>query len=211
MAGITLELGISGLDQLRKMQAFLDPELMLKAQRGAVSYAAKAVPPVVAKGIGASYFIKAARIKQDISSVRIEPGGTTATIKFSRRPPSLLQYGAKPGTRGHQPGLGRGLGWGKANPAGKAVTATVLRSAGRKKQAGAFIAMGRSGNQVVFRRDSTGKLHGVYGPSIGSIFLGKSQIAEQLQSAVRLRINEQFIVGFQRVLDSAARGYGGKK
>jgi hypothetical protein len=210
MAGIALDLKIEGLEQLKKMEYFLNPENLLKAERGGVSYAAKSVPPVVAKGIGASYFIKAARIKQDISSVRIDSNGTSASIKFSRRPPTLLQYGAKPGKRGRQAGLGRGMGWGPASPAGKPITATVLRSQGRKPQRGAFIATGNSGNQIVLRRDSAGKLHGVYGPSIGSIFLGKSQIAGQLQDAVKARINEQFMVGFNRTWTAAARGYGGK-
>jgi hypothetical protein len=208
MAKLTLEL--SGLDQLQKMQAFLAPETFAKAERGAVSYAAKSVPPVVAKGIGASYYIKAGRIKQDISGVRIDPGGTSATIKFSRRPPTLIQFGAKPGKRGSQPGLGRGLGWGPAKPAGKPLTATILRSDGRKARPGAFIATGQSGNQVVLQRRTSGALVGVYGPSIGSIFLGKSRIADQLRMAVQARINEQFVTGFQRALDKASKGYGGK-
>jgi len=210
MAGITLDFNIQGLEQFRKMQAFLNPENLLKAERGGVAYAAKSVPPVVAKGIGASYFIKAARIKQDISSVRIDPNGTTATIKFSRRPPTLIQFGAKPGKRGRQPGLGRGMGWGPAKPAGRPLTATVLRSDGRKARPGAFIATGQSGNQVVLQRRSNGKLVGVYGPSIGSIFLGDSKISNELKAAVKARINEQFVVGFNRAWEKAARGYGGK-
>ena len=205
-----MDLGVDGITQLQKMQAFLNPDLFVKAQKGGIAYAAKSVPPVVAKGIGASYFIKAARVKQDISSVRIDPGGASATIKFGRRPPTLIQFGAKPGKRGKQAGLGRGLGWAKPKPAGKPLTAVVLRSDGRKARRGAFIATGLSGNQVVLQRRTSGALVGVYGPSIGSIFLGKSRIADELQLAVKLRINEQFITGFQRVLDKASKGYGGK-
>jgi hypothetical protein len=210
MAGIALDLKIEGLEQLKKMEFFLQPENLLKAERGGVAYAAKSVPPVVAKGIGASYFIKAARIKQDISSVRIDPGGTSANIKFSRRPPTLLQYGAKPGKRGHQAGLGRGLGWGPAKPAGKPVTATKLRSQGRKPEKSAFITTGLSGNKVALRRRSTGRLVGVYGPSIGSIFLGKGRHSQELQINTARLINQEFVKGFQKKLDDIARGYGGK-
>lgn len=191
------------------MQAFLSPANFAKAQRAGVFYASKAVPPTVAKGIGAAYNLKAARIKQDIYPVRIDPNGESATIRFSRRPPSLIQYGARPGTRGHQPGLGRGLGWGKPSPAGKPVTATILRADGRNPIKGGFIITGASGNQVVVRRTPTGKLVGVNErPSVGSIFLGKSRIAQQLQADVQARINEQFIKGFERQINAAARGYG---
>jgi len=201
---------MDGLSSLQKMQQFLAPETFTKAQRGGVQYAGKAVPVVVTKGIGAAYNLKAARIKQAIGRTAISNDGASATIRFSRRPPTLAQFGVKPGTRGSQPGLGRGLGWGPAKPAGKPLTATVLRSAGRRPFPGAFLAAGNSGNSLVLRRASSGGFHSLYGPSVGSIFLGKSAVSAELKSAVQARINEQFIKGFQRVIDSAARGYGGR-
>jgi len=207
MAGLTMKL--EGLDRLQKMQEFLNPKTFDKAQKGGVSYAAKSVKPAVSKGIGAAYNIKAARIKEDISSVRIDDGGKTATIRFSRRAPTLSQFSVRPGTRGKQPGLGRGKGWGKANPAGKPLTAIQLRSTGRTVIAGAFQATGNNGNLLVFRRRASGKLVGLYGPSIGDIFLGpRSKIGAQLRADVQARIQEQYLTGFQRVLDAAARGYG---
>ena len=208
MAGITMTL--EGLSTLQKMQEFLSPKTFEKAQKGGISYAAKSVKPAVSKGIGAAYNITAARIKQDISSVRIEQGGKAATIRFSRRAPTLSQYNVKPGTRGKQPGLGRGLGWGAPKPAGKPLTAIQLRASGRTAIKGAFQATGNSANKLVFRRGSNGKLIGIYGPSIGSIFLGQSKIGTQLRSDVQARIKEQYLNGFQRALDSAARGYGSK-
>ena len=208
MAGLTMKL--EGLESVRKMQEFLNPKTFEKAQRGGVSYAAKSVKPAVSKGIGAAYNIKAARIKEDISSVRIDQGGMAATIRFSRRPPTLGQFGIKPGTRGKQPGLGRGMGWGKAKPAGKPLTAIQLRASGRTTVKGAFQATGNSANKLVFRRGSNGKLISLYGPSIGSIFLGNSKIGTQLREDVQARIQEQYLTGFQRVLDAAARGYGPK-
>jgi len=198
---------VTGLDQLQRMQAFLAPETFLKAQRGGISYALKAVSPAVAKGIGAAYNLKAARIKQDILSAKIDPGGLSATVRFSRRPPTLAAFNPKPGKRGHQPGLGRGMGWGRAKPKGKPLTALVVKGQGRRAYPGAFLATGASGNQLVMRRGPAGQLLAMHGPSIGSIFLGRSSIGPQLRADVQARINEQFIKGFQRVLDSAARGF----
>jgi hypothetical protein len=198
---------LDGLDDLKRLQGFISYATLEKAQRGGILYASKAVPPAVAKGIRASYNIKSQRIKQDISKVTIDPTGESATIRFSRRPPTLIQYGAKPGTRAKgQPGLGQGRGWGPATRPGKPLTANIIRAQGRKPIAGAFIARGNSGNQVVLRRNSQGRLFAVYGPSIGSIFLGRSAISTDLQATVRNRINEQFIKGYERALSAAARG-----
>jgi hypothetical protein len=209
-----LSLSITGLDDLKRLTRLTNPDLYLKAIKGGISYASKAVPPVVSKGIRSRYGLTAARIKQDISGIRFDDGGTTATIRFSSRPPTLTQYGARPGTRATgQRGLGRGLGWSRPATPGKPVTALTLRSQGRRPVANAFMATGANGNQLVLRRSKArpGKFNAIYGPSIGSIFLGKSAAAEELQSDVQVRINEQFIKGFERVLSSAARGYGGRR
>ena len=204
-----IKVEVTGLDQIGQMQALLQPALFEKAQRGGISYAAKAVPPLVAKGIGAAYNIKAARVKQDISGPRMEQGGMVATLRFSRRPPSLAQFNPNPGRRGPQPGLGRGLGWGPAKPAGKPLAVTIRKGGGRQSIRNAFIAAGANGNRLVFKRQADGALQALYGPSIGSIYGGRSAIGEQLRADVQARIHQQFLVGFQRVLDSASRGYGG--
>lgn len=202
---------LDGIDQLQRMRLFLNARLYDKAMRGGISYAAKSVPPAVAKGIRADYGLTSARIKQDISRIRIDPGGQSASIGFSRRPPTLSQYGARPGTRGTgQRGLGRGKGWTAPTKPGKPLTALVMRSTGRQPVRGAFMIRGNSGNQIVVRaigQGATRRLVSVYGPSIGAIFLGNSASSKQLQADVQLRINDQFIKGFQRTLDSAARGY----
>lgn len=205
MARLTVEL--TGLDGLQKMQQFLNPALFKKAQQGGVSYAAKAVPPAVAKGITASYNITSSRVKKDISGIRFAGDGQSASIGFSRRAPTLTQFKPNPGRRGGpQPGLGRGMGWGSPKPAGKPVTATIIKAKGRQSFPGAFIATGANGNRLVLRREGE-RLRGVYGPSIGSIFLGQSAIGPTLRADVQARISEQYIKGFQRVIDSAARGY----
>ena len=203
-----LNIDLTGAEGLTRMRRFLDPKLFDKAMAGGVRYASKAVPPAVAKGITASYNIPSRRVKEDISGIRFSGDGTSATIRFSRRPPTLTQFRPNPGRRGRQPGLGRGRGWGPAKPAGRPVTATIIKAKGRQSFPGAFVATGANANQLVLRRTRTDQLEGVYGPSIGSIFLGNSAIGPQLRSDVQQRINEQYIKGVQRVLDSAARGYG---
>lgn len=210
---MNISFAIDGVDQLQRLRLFLNADLYAKAMRGGISYASKAVPPAVSKGIRQEYGLTASRIKQDISGIRIDPDGQSATIRFSRRPPTLTQYGARPGIRGTgQRGLGRGRGWTAPSKPGKPLTALVMRSQGRKPFKDAFAITGNNANQIVLRRSkSSSRLYSVYGPSIGSIFLGKSAIAQQLQADVQIRINEQFIKGFQRVLDSAARGYGSKR
>jgi len=209
MAGITLKL--EGLDMLQKMVAFTNPKNFAKAQRAGLAKATSAVKTQVAKGIGERYSLKAARIKQDISSATIAPDGSFATIRFSRRPPTLSQFSMKSGTRGGpQSGLGRGRGWGKPSKPGRSLSALVLRSEGRKKFTGAFVITGKSGNQLVVRKDGQGRLHTVYGPSVGSIFLGKGRHAQELQANTARLINEEYVKGFQKKLDDIARGYGGK-
>lgn len=204
----TTSLAITGAEDLKRLRSFLDVKLYDKATRGGISYASKAVPPAVAKGISSTYNIASTRVKKDISRVRFVDDGQTALIGFSRRPPTLTQFKPNPGTRPQRPGLGRGKGWGKPTKAGKPLSVTIIKGKGRQSIGGVFMANGQNDNRLVLRRTGTGKLPGVYGPSTGSIFLGNSAIGPQLRDDVQKRINEQFVKGYQRVLDSAARGYG---
>jgi hypothetical protein len=209
MAGITLS--IDGLDQLQKLLEFSDPKNFAKAHRAGLAKASGAIKTQVAKSIGERYNIGAARIKKDISRAVIAPDGMSATIRFSRKPPTLIQYGAKAGRRhSGQPGLGRGKGWGPARRRGTALTAIKLRADGRKAEAGAFIARGANANLVVLRRNSQGKLLGVWGPSIGSIFLGKGRHAQEMQDMTAKLIEVEFAKGFEKKLSDIARGYGGR-
>ena len=204
MASVSVSL--AGIDQLTSLQAFLDPKLYDKALRGGITYGSKAAPPAVAKGITATYNLSAARVKKDISRTQFVDGGQTALIRFSRRSPTLTQFKPKVGTRYPQPGLGQGLGWGKPLKAGKPITAVINRGKGRQAYKAAFFAQGLNANSLVLRKGSNGRFYGVYGPSVGSMFLGNSAIGPQLRDDVQKRIQEQFIKGFQRVLDSAKRG-----
>jgi hypothetical protein len=199
---------ITGLDQLAKMREALGPELLKRATRAGVAAAAKSVAPKVAQSISQRYGLPSRRVRADVRAVRIAADGQSAAVAFSGRPPTLTQYGAKPGTRGRQPGLGRGLGWGKPVKPGRPLSALVLRADGRQPVPGAFLATGRSGNRVVLRRGRGGKLEALHGPSVGSIFAGQSRIGPVLRAETEILIRQRFIAGFQRVLDSAARGYG---
>ena len=214
MAGELISVRIEGLEQLRKMLEFTDPKLLAKAQKGGIAYAAKAVPTAAAKSIAARYNLKSARIKQDVRGPFITADG--ATLLFSRRAPTITQFGFKPGSRGGtQPGLGRGMGWGKPNPAGRPGSAALLKGQ-RQNYPTVFMAPGRNGIQLPFRqgkgRTASGRRRLVveYGPSVGSIFDGQSAHGRLIRFEIESRINEQFIAGFPRVLDSAARGYGGR-
>lgn len=202
MAGTLINLNLSGLSDLQRMQAFLAPDTFLKARSAGLRYAAKATPPAVAKAITARYNITSARVKQDTKGPFI--ANDTATLVFSRKPPTLLQYGFKPGKRGGpQPGLGQGMGWGKPQPKGKPATAKILKAGARIEYPNTFLAKG-----LPFTRTKGGKLKVEHGPSIGSLFLGSSQFGTVIRSEVDARINQQFITGMQRALDSASRGFG---
>ena len=185
---------------------FTNPKLYAKAVKGGIRYAANAGVVQAAKSVGQRYSLKAARIKEDISVSSIT--ADQATLIFRRRPPTLMQFGLSVGKRGgKQPGLGRGKGWGKPKPKGRPITARILRGGQRQSYPGTFLVTGEN-DAIIPVRPIKGKLKAVYGPSIGSGIFGRGQHAAAIQAEVSQRINEQFIAGMQRVLDSAARGYG---
>ena len=181
---------LTGVSGLLKQKAYTDPKLYEKAIRGGVAYASRAVPTAAAKSIRERYNIGSARIKQDIKGPFI--AGDQATIIFSRKPPSALQYGGKDAMR-----PSRGL--------------TVMIQRGQRKPvARGFIVRSGSLQGKPFQRVSNepnAKLRFVSGPSIGSIVLRKSAFGQLIRTELQLRMNEQFIKGYQRALDSAARGY----
>lgn len=202
MAAFRVDLSIAGFEKLRQMQDSLSPQALAKARTAGLRYAIKATGPAVSKAITSRYSIPAARVKQDL--IRTFIVNDEATLVFSRKPPTLLQYGFKPGRRGgSQPGLGRGLGWGKPKPSGKPATAKILRAGSRINYPNTFMAKG-----LPFTRTGSGVLKVEHGPSTGSLFLGHSQFGDTIRLEVQQRINQQFITGMQRALDSASRGYG---
>lgn len=188
---LRLDVDIQGANDLLKMRDFLNPKTLAKAQRGGISYAARAGKVAVAKEIRARYNIPSARIKQDVTGPSFGPGGTSATLYLSRKPPSALSYGGK--------------------DAGRGLTMKITRGGRAQRVRRGFIIKSGKLEGLPFRRVTTerdSRIAFVFGPSIGSLFAGQADNAEVMQAAVNARINEQFIKGMQRVLDSAARGYG---
>ncbi|MFO0001866.1 MAG: hypothetical protein ACK559_12125, partial [bacterium] len=109
--------------------------------------------------------------------------GDQATMIFSRKPPSALLYGGKDAMR-----PGRGL--------------TVMIQRGQRKPvARGFIVRSGSLQGKPFQRVSNepnAKLRFVSGPSIGSIVLRNSAFGQLIRTELQLRMNEQFIKGYQR-------------
>jgi hypothetical protein len=190
MAGVGVNFTIDGLDSIQRMESFLQPALMQKAIRGGINYAAKGATTAAAREIGQRYNLRAARIKQDIRGPRFSDGGETATLIFSRKPPSALAYGGR--------------------DTGKGLRMKVLKSEGIKPVTRGFIGKGRIAGLPFRRVNAKGNqpIAFVSGPSIGSIFMGNTSNAQQMQQIVGARINEQFIKGVERVYSAAARGYG---
>jgi hypothetical protein len=203
MAGITVDLQLTGLETLKPLLAFTSPKLLAKAVKGGISYAAKAGKTQAAKSVASRYTIKSARIKQDIKGPYIR--NDEATLYFSRRPPTLNQFSLTAGKRGGpQPGLGRGMGWGKPSPKGKPITAKIFKEGQRQTYRGLFMVNGLPMRYI----RATKKFEVEYGPSIAGDIFGKGRYAAVMKAEIAARMNEQFVTGMQRVLDSAARGYG---
>lgn len=200
MAGITVDLQLSGFEKLANIT---DPKLLDKAVKGGIKYAAKAGATQAAKSVASRYIIKSARIKQDIKGPFIY--GDTATLVFSRRPPTLNQFSFIQGRRGGpQPGMGRGMGWGRPAPRGKPISARIFKDGPRQTYRGVFMVNGLPMRYI----RATNKFEVAYGPSIGSDIFGTGRYATTIRDEITARMNEQFATGIERVLDSASRGYG---
>lgn len=203
---VAVNLSLSGIVGLSAMRAFLDPKGYHEAMRYGLRYASRAATTEAAKQIRSQYTISAARIKQDIKGPFLVNQDTEARLVFSRRPPTLLQYGFRPGSRGGpQPGRGRGMGWGKPQPKGRPATAKILRSGARIQYPNTFMVQG-----LPMTLRANGKLFVEHGPSIGAIFAGQSEFGDQIRSAVSARINEQLVKGVERKFGESARRFGGR-
>ena len=187
---------LSGAQDILKMKVFTDPNLYNKALRGGMTYAAKAVPPAVAKQIGSRYNLTAARIKAGIGSPRFRDQGQSATVPFSSKPLTVQSYGGRQAAHAYSFAIFRGqrMTWQRAflQTRGKLAGRPLFRvKAGPEtKEAG-----GRS------------KVDIIHGPSIGSIFGGASKYGPEIKAAVEKRISEQFATGLERVLAAAKRGH----
>ena len=197
-----LNLQLTGLKTLQPLLHFTNPKLLAKALKGGVKYAAKAGKTQAGKSISSRYTIKSNRIKQEITGPFVK--SNTASIIFSRRPPTLNQFSLILGYRGGpQPGLGKGKGWGKPSPKGKPLSTKVFKDGKRQKQLGAFIVRGIPMRYI----RSTGKYQVLYGPSIAADMFGDGRYGKIIRKEVTARIDEQYVTGVKRVLDAHARGF----
>ena len=200
---------VEGISQLEKMRAFLDPKLFQKATRAGILAAAKSGNKQAGMSISQRYNIRSGRVKQDIKLSTNRARNGEAELVFASRPPTVNQFGFRPGTRATgQKGLGRGRGWSKPTKKGRPGSAALVKGK-RQQYPTTFLARSRSGQVLPFRIGSNGKMQVVYGPSVARMF-DSGQFSPIIRAEIEIEINRSFIAGYQRALDSAARGYGGR-
>ena len=204
--GVTITLDTKGLD---RMLAFTNPKLWDKAEALALKAAGRTARTQIPKGIAERYTITSGRIKKDISDPRVS--GDYVTLRLSRQPPTALQYRFRPGRRGGvQPGMGRGMGWGKPTPPGRPATMQVFRSRPAVALPGAFLAPNGLPMIRVRRDRGRGSLSVLHGPSVGQIYTGRSLFARELRETSEAAISASFVKAFQKTINDAARGFGGR-
>jgi hypothetical protein len=201
-AQVTLQ--IEGISKLRKLQSILDPKAYERIAKRAIKQAGSTAKTQIAKGIRQRYTISSARIKEDISGPFFSQD--TATILAKKAPPTANQYKFREGTRGRQPGLGRGRGWGPANPPGRPASYQVFR-ARPAKPVPAFLAKGLPTIRIR-KEKGKGSLKVLKGPSIGRIFAGRGVFARELQRETKEKVNESFLKSFEKGWNDRARGFG---
>jgi hypothetical protein len=94
--------------------------------------------------------LQASRIRSAIKLYRATPGRLEARIEAERKPTNLIRFGAKETATG---------------------VSAALKGGARRIIKGAFIAVGRSSNKLVFRRIGKKRLpiESLPGPSVGGI------------------------------------------
>ncbi|MEB3319171.1 MAG: hypothetical protein VKO39_13670 [Cyanobacteriota bacterium] len=200
-----IELKLQGLAEINRLHRMTDPDLYRKADRVALNAASKTAVKQVAKDISSKYTIPSRRVKDSITGPYFQADGVT--IRASRVPPTQNQYRFKPGKRGGpQPGMGRGMGWGKPNPAGRQATAQVFKGRPARRIKGAFLAKGLPFIRVR-KGQGPGSLKVLKGPSIARIFNGRGLFGQELRNNAARAIQETYLKRYKKVLDDAARGY----
>ena len=182
MATVRLDITTAGLDA---MQAILDPVRFRKDVSAGLRYAGSGAKTTAAKEIGARYALTSARIKQDISNPVVQTNALL--LKFGRRPPTLRGYGGRPLARG-------------------GYSYQIFRGQ-RERRSDIFELP--IGPGLPFRRTGKGRsgLTVMYGPSVGSIFVGRSRFGDEVRRVTTERVMVQFVTGVKREQARRARGY----
>jgi len=201
-----LSLTVTGLDDLRRLQAAIDPKRLQKATAAAVRYAARSVPPQAGRSIASRYAIGSRRARADVSGPYLRGSGDDlmAELRFSRRPPTAAQFGA----REKGPDLHYKLYRGAAPVVVRHGFTGIARGRQlplRPKPGSVYLKDVEAGR----RRPRVG-LDVVHAPSIGSLALSpRARFGNEIRAELQQTIARQFVTGFERAMAAAARGYGG--
>jgi hypothetical protein len=180
-ASINIE--TQGLDA---MVAVLTPKLFQQRVSAGLRYASKSVKKESAKQIGSRYRLASSRIKGDIKSLRV--ADKEIIVTFNRRPPTLRAYGARALSSG-------------------GISYSVFKSGRLRQPRGFFLPIGPSPG-IPFIRTGSGRsaIKTLYGPSVGSIFVGDSKFGKDIREQTTKTIQTQFIKGVEREISRRARG-----
>jgi hypothetical protein len=185
--GYRIDVTSKGIDA---MEAFLNPALFKRTINGALRYAGSGARATAAKEIKAAYNLPSSRVKKSPGGrdqIRLGfPSDNALQITFAREAPALRAYG------------GRML-------SGNIYQTKIFRSGSQSRIERAFILNKSGGLPAVYSRTDR-KVRVLYGPSVGSIFVGKSKHGDQIRKPTVERVNEQFLKGVQRELARRARG-----
>jgi hypothetical protein len=194
MAQISIDM--SGLGA---MQQLLKPGQFRKDVTAGLKYAIPTARRTTAKVIGQKYSIPAARIKQDIKAINYD--NESIKIVFNRTPPTLRAYGGTPiKARTTAAGTGTPIG----------IKYKIFKGKQVKRPNVFWLQVGSTSFPgIPFKRTGPGSagLIALYGPSIGSIFVGKSAFGEELRSTVTDAVQVQFIKGIERSMSRRTRGF----
>ena len=200
-----LSLTVTGLDDLRRLQAAIDPKRLQKATASAVRYASRSVPPQAGRSIASRYTIASRRARADVAGpfLRGSGDGLQAELRFSRRPPTAAQFGA----RMKGPNLSYRLYRGAAPVVVRNGFLGIARGRQlplRPKAGSVYLKDVQAGR----RRPRVG-LDVVHAPSLGSLALSpRARFGDEIRAELRETIARQFARGFERAMGAAARGYG---
>jgi len=167
------------LDAMRGVAA--TPQRILLAQQRALGTLRRRLPPEAKRDIGAEYNLAPTRIAQGLST-RVTADGLV--LIGSARGVNAMAFGATWSPR-----------W-----SGGARFA-IKRGGDRSPHPESFIAVGRSGNRLVFVRKGKPRLpiQGVYGPSLGQMLKHGRRPERLVEFALRVLASEQL-----RLLGSGA-------
>jgi hypothetical protein len=184
---------------LSAMRALANPSQFRKDVIAGLRYVTPGLKKVIAKEIGTRYALPAARIKDDVRDPKYSDD--SITVRFNRVPPSLRAYGGRP-IKAKKTARGVGI------PIG--IKYKVFKGKQEKRDSVFWLQVSNVPFPgIPFRRTGTAstQIEALYGPSIGSIFTGKSAFGEEIRQKTVDYAQVQFIKGVERSFQRRARGF----